>query len=132
MKKIYLAILSASLLASNAAVASQWVLMDKSAKNAVSVDAESISVEPHGIIKVWVKTEFIPPVRAGEKSLAYKLVRWTIDCVGHRIAVGQATGYDVQGQVSTQIDGHGFRDIHPDSLGELVEKNVCTKPNIRD
>ncbi|ELW9525916.1 hypothetical protein SIO92_000134 [Burkholderia cenocepacia] len=132
MKKIYLAVLSASLLSSSAAVASQWVLLEKSAKNAVSVDAESISVEPQGIIKVWVKTEFIPPVHAGDKSLAYRLVRWTIDCVGHRIAVGQATGYDVHGQVSIQVSGHDYQDIPPNSIAENVERNVCTKPNIRD
>ncbi|HGO6122532.1 TPA: surface-adhesin E family protein [Burkholderia cepacia] len=132
MKKSYLSIFSALLLASSAAVASQWVVLDRSTKNPVSVDVESISVEPHGIIKVWVKTEFTPPVRAGDKRLTYKLVRWTIDCVGHRVALGPANVYGVDGRVSAQIQGRDFIDIPPDSLGELVENNVCTKPNIRD
>ncbi|MBJ9963673.1 MULTISPECIES: surface-adhesin E family protein [Burkholderia cepacia complex] len=126
MKRLFTLILMAGAVP---AFASQWVLLEKSAKNAVFVDVESIAIEPRGIVRLWVKTDFTPPVRAEGKTLDHKLVRWTIDCVGHRVAVGTATGYDVDGNVVIEVAGQDFRDVPPDSIAENVEKNVCNKPN---
>ncbi len=143
--KFFIAILFLLFLAGFSSAESRWKLISKGDETTIYIDTETLSHQPGGTAKVWVK--FVPQIKAllnlekftrkidkqatGEEHTKELL---EIECRNRTYRKLDSTAYDKYGSV-TSASGYNdkaeWRAVSPESREEKIHTSVCTAKDIR-
>jgi hypothetical protein len=126
----------------NQALASEWVLYDKSDIGNMYYDKSSIKKVNQNIISVWDKTIYnangkvkyfsflksISKAPANPDILNYQLVLVKIDCVNKKYRISSSSIYNKQNNVVSALPKNLYgewRGIIPNSVSETLKNKLC-------
>jgi hypothetical protein len=123
MKKALLAVALLSIAAG--AGASNWVSVLDNSQYTMGVDTETYKTAGSNR-DFWTKQDY-KATQKTTKGKPYTSVssKWHINCANDTWSASSITYYDQAGQLVTASDGFGAMDIIPDTLPQIVEKEVC-------